>query len=60
MNAPHVQLNDDGSVSLRLSGEAARVLASHDTVKVWALQSSFREKLFVAQCEAACKSESVA
>lgn len=59
MSAPHVQLNPDGSVSLRLSSEEARILASHDTVKVWSLQSSFREKLFVAEAEAALRSEAV-
>ncbi len=59
MNAPHVTILDNGDVQLRLSPEQARVLASHDTTKVWALQDAFRSKLFVAQCEAACRSEAV-
>jgi hypothetical protein len=59
MNAPHVQLNDDGSVSVRLSPEEARIFASHDTLKVWVIQSRFREKLFVAQMADACRSEAV-
>jgi hypothetical protein len=59
MNAPHVQLNDDGSVSLRLSAEDARVLTGHDLCKLLALQERVRPKLFVAECEASLRSEAV-
>lgn len=60
MNAPHVQLNDDGSVSLRVSAEDARILSGYDQVAVLCWQDRFRPKLFVASMEAACKSEAVA
>jgi hypothetical protein len=59
MTAPHVQLNDDGSIQLRLSPEDAKILASHDTVKVLAFQDRFRSELFIAEAEAALRSEAV-
>ncbi len=59
MNPVHVTVNEDGSVSVRLSAADAMALASHDLCKVLALQNRFREKLFVAEAEAALRSEAV-
>jgi hypothetical protein len=58
-NLPEVTVSQEGKVTIELSPEQSRILTGHDTCKLWALQSRFREKLLVAQTEAALRSEAV-
>lgn len=60
MTTPHIVIEDNGDVRLRLSSEDMKILMSHDEARVLGLRDRLRGPYFVAQCEAALRSEAAA
>lgn len=58
--APHISLQDNGDVQLRLVPEDVKALTGHDLTKLLALQDRIKAQLFICQMEAACRSEAAA
>jgi hypothetical protein len=59
MNAPHVTVEVNGDIRIRLSQQDASLLLGPPS-ESFGLKDRLQEKLFVAYFEAACKSEALA